>query len=378
MGRDISARGPTIGLFLPSLDGGGAERVFVQLANEFAALGLRAHLLLAAARGPYLKEVAESVRIVDLDARGVLGSLPKLVKYLRAERPDVVLSALDHANIVAVLACRIAMTGTRCVISMRSVPSAVYAEDDSWRKWLLPALMRRSYGRADRIIANSRVAAADLIDNFRVASEKLSVIYNPLDLPLIERLSRLPITDPWLSLNSSPLILAVGSLSVLKDFPTLIRAFAIVRSTRVCRLAILGEGPDRADLERLAAELGLQKDVYFPGFVANPFAWMRAAGVLVSSSLTEGCPNALMQGLACGTAIVSTDAVGGCSEILERGRWGRLVPVGDFESMGASILATMNRVDRVDVSKRAADFAIAEIAAAYLRQLLPGLALPRA
>lgn len=376
MDKIIPERAPTIFLFLPSLDGGGAERVFVQLANEFAALGLRVHLLLAAARGPYLNEVAQRVRVTDLGARGVLRALPQLVRLLRSERPQAVLSALDHSNVVAILACWIAGTDTRCVISMRSVPSAVYREDRFPRNWVLPMLMRRCYRRADRIIANSQSVASDLTQHFRVPAQKLCVIYNPLDLQLIERKSRERVASPWLQRGSSPLILGVGSLAPLKDFPTLIRAFAIVRTARECRLAILGEGPDRRDLERLAASLGLQKDVHFPGFVDNPFAWMRLAQVVVGSSLTEGCPNALMQALAVGTAVVSTDCAGGCSEILEGGRWGRLVPIRDAQAMAAAILATMDGAQHADVSRRAADFAIADIARSYLRELLTDSALP--
>jgi glycosyltransferase involved in cell wall biosynthesis len=372
MGNPIPA--PKICLFLPSLDGGGAERVFVQLANEFAALGLRVHLVLAAARGPYLEDVAEGVRIVDLAAGGVMRSLPKLVSHLRSERPNALLSALDHANIIALLACRMSRTGTRCVISMRSVPSAVYREERFARRWLAPMLMRRFYRLADRIIANSHAVASDLIGNFCVPAEKVSVIYNPLDLDSISRLSREAVESPWLSLNSSPLILAVGRLDVLKDFPTLIRAFSIVRSNRPCRLAILGEGAGRRDLEDLVDQLQLRKDVYLPGFIDNPFAWMRAANVVVSSSLTEGCPNAVMQALACGTAVVSTDSVGGCSEILEGGRWGRLVPVKDSQAMANSILAAIDGVQRVDVRARAADFALNGVARSYLQQLIPAAA----
>jgi len=238
-------------------------------------------------------------------------------------------------------------------------------------------LMRRCYRRADRIIANSQSVASDLIQHFRVPAQNLCVIYNPLDLQLIERKSRERVASPWLQRGSSPLILGVGSLAPLKDFPTLIRAFAIVRTARECRLAILGEGPDRRDLERLAASLGLQKDdVHFPGFVDNPFAWMRLAQVVVGSSLTEGCPNALMQALAVGTAVVSTDCAGGCSEILEGGRWGRLVPIRDAQAMAAAILATMDGAQHADVRRRAADFAIADIARSYLRELLTDSALP--
>jgi len=236
--------------------------------------------------------------------------------------------------------------------------------------------MRRFYRYADAVIANSQAVASDLIDHFRVPETKLRLIYNPLDLAQIERLSCEKIDDSWLIAGSSPLILGVGSLAVLKDFPTLIRAFSLLRSRCACRLAILGEGPDRADLEKLAAELDLQGDLHLPGFVENPFAWMRAARVVVSSSLTEGCPNALMQALACGTAVVGTDCVGGSSEILEGGRWGCLVPVGNPQALADSIQATMDLKNPPEVKKRAADFRIEEIARAYLRQLLPNSVLP--
>ena len=362
---------PTISLFLPSLDGGGAERVFVQLANEFSALGLSVDMVLAAARGPYLAEVAPGVRIVDLQAPGVLRSLPKLARYLREQRPEALLSALDHANITAIAACKIANTGIRCAISMRSVPSAVYGEEKrALRRWLMPRLMRASYRLADRVIANSQSVAADLLQKIRVPAGKLRVIYNPLDLDSIRRLGGQAIDNEWLKQRDAPLLLAVGRLDVLKDFPTLIRAFAIVRSRCDCRLAILGEGPDRQLLEKLVAELHLSKDVHFTGFINNPFAWMRRADLIVCSSLTEGCPNALMQALACGTAIVSTDCVGGCSEILEGGKWGRLVPIGDVQALADSILATLRGGERPDGRRRAADFAIREIALAYLRQLI--------
>lgn len=369
-------RAPTICLFLPSLDGGGAERVFVQLANEFAKLGVDVRLLLAAARGPYLSEVGGQVQIKELGGAGVLRSLPLLMKYLKADPPDVLLSALDHSNIVAILACSMTRLGIRCVISMRSVPSVVYREESFVRKCLLPPIMRRSYPRADRVVANSQAVARDLIEKFRVPPGKVSVIHNPLDLGLIERLS---LEEPSYDLGaetSLPLILGVGSLTALKDFPTLIRAFAIVRSNRECRLAILGEGPNLRELQDLVAELHLQKEVLLPGFVNNPFAWMRRAKVLVTSSLTEGCPNALMQALACGTAVVSTDCAGGCSEILEGGRWGRMVPVGDFQAMAAAILATMDCQHPADVRKRASDFAIRAIARKYLQEILPHPAQP--
>ncbi len=345
--------------------------MFVQLANEFFALGYRVDFALASARGAYLEEISAGVRIIDFGASGVLRSLPKLARYLRSERPDVLLSGLDHANIVAVAARFVSGHASRCVISMRSVPTAVYREDGTIHGWIAPQLMRATYRFADRIIANSEFVASDLSKFLPIPRSKLQVIYNPLDLDSIERASRVAVGHPWCAAGAPPIVLGVGSLAVLKDFPTLIRAFSIVRSKRDCRLVILGEGLDRAKLEMLIDQLGLQRDVYLPGFVSNPFAWMQHAAVFVSSSLTEGCPNALMQALACGTPALSTDCPGGSAEILEDGRWGRLVPVGEPEAMAAAILTTLASTTRPNVRKRANDFALNKIAQEYLRILLP-------
>ena len=176
----------------------------------------------------------------------------------------------------------------------------------------------------------------------------------------------------WAAPGAAPLIIGVGSLIGLKDFPTLIRAFAQLRSQRECHLVILGEGLDRPRLERLVRELRLETDVTLPGFVRNPFAWMSRAAVFVSSSVTEGCPNALMQALACGAPVVSTDCPGGSGEILEGGRWGQLVPVGDAGTMAAAIAGVLDASAQPDVRRRAAAFTLRSVALQYLQVLLPG------
>jgi hypothetical protein len=166
---------PTITLFLPSLEGGGAQRVFVELANEFVALGLCVNLALASAHGPYLEEISAGVRVIDFGASGVLQSLPKLARHLRTERPDVMLSGLDHANIIAMLARVAARNGTRCVISMRSVPTAVYRESRSVRGWLLLQLIKVAYPFADAIVANSEAVASDLSQLLRITRSRLHI-----------------------------------------------------------------------------------------------------------------------------------------------------------------------------------------------------------
>ena len=361
-----------VALFLPSLEGGGAEHVFVELANQFTVQGLTVDLVLASARGPYLGDVSSDVRIVDLEVSRVLSTLPGLVRYLRRERPAALLSALDHTNVVAIMACRLAWSGTRCVISTRSVPSEVYRRAETSGSQFLLRLMKAVYPFADAIVANSQAVAFDLSRLLRIPVDEIGVIHNPLNLARIERESRGPVTHDWLVADAAPIILAVGSLTPLKDYATLIRAFAIVRSRRDCRLAILGDGPERDKLAAVARQAGVAEHVLMPGFVPNPYVWMQRAAVFVSSSLTEGCPNALMQALALGAPIVSTDCVGGSAEILDGGRWGKLVPVGLPGAMAVAIGESLDAGAQPESCRRAADFSHDRIARRFLEVLLPG------
>lgn len=369
MRRSSSPTVPRVALFLPSLEGGGTERVFVELANEFAAHGARVDFALASARGPYLDEVSAGVRVIDFRARGVLHALPRLAHYLRSEHPRSMLSGLNHANVAAVLARRLSMTETRCVVSVRSLPTVVHREAGSKDSWALLQVMRLIYPLADAIVANSAAVAEDVSGLLRSRSPAPQVVYNPLNLPRIEALSRAEVDSSWA--EGAPMVLGVGSLTVLKDFETLVRAFARVRAQRDCRLVILGEGPERPRLASLIRELGLERDAHLPGFVNNPFSWMRRAAVFVSSSLTEGCPNALMQALACGARVVGTDCAGGSAEILQQGAWGRLTPVGDPRAMAETILAAMDDTNAADSRRRAGDFAHDRIARRYLEILVP-------
>lgn len=365
-----------VALFLPSLDGGGAERVFVGLANDFAARGLRVDLVLGMAQGDYLVEVSQNVKIVDLASARLLRALPKLAGYLRRERPDAILSGLDHANVVAIIARRLSGGASRCVISARSMPSEMYKNAASARTRMLFRFAQAAYGNADCVIANSQAVARDVMLHVGVPPEKLKVIYNPINLDWVEAMSREPLEHEWFKVGAPPVVLSAGRLSAEKDFGTMIRAFAQVRRRQVCRLAILGDGPERAKLAALAREEGVTEDMIMPGFVANPIAWMRRARVFASSSLTEGFPNVVMQALALGMPIVSTRSIGGTAELLGNGRWGRLVAVGEPGPMAQAIEESLDAGPSPEVRRRAQDFAHGPIASQYLEVLLSGRNLP--
>jgi glycosyltransferase involved in cell wall biosynthesis len=360
-----------IALFLPTLDGGGAERAFVELANQFASLGARVDLVLAHCQGPYVGEIHDSVRVIDFHTTRKIPALLLLVRYLVKERPDVLLSGLDVANAGAVIASFLAGARKRCVLSQRAVLRESWLQErpDLYPFWL--PVFRFTYRRAGLIIANSHAVRSELIENLGISPSRCVVIHNPVDVHRVERLAREEVDHPWVAGDAPPLLISAGSLTVRKGMDTLLRAFAIVRTAHECNLLILGEGPERGRLEGLIREFGLEDHVQMPGFDPNPFRWMARARVLLSSSLAEGCPNVIQQALVCGTPVVATDCPGGTSEILEGGTWGRLVPVRDPQAMADAIVASLKEPCPPDGRIRAADFDPRSTAERYLSYLLP-------
>jgi len=225
-----------IALFVPSLRGGGAERVMVNLARGFAERGLKVDLVLAKGEGPYLSQVPPRVRVVDLHASRVLASLPGLVRYLQYERPYALLSTLDHANIVALLARKFAAVPCRLVVRVAANLSQSSNNAPTVRGRLMPRLIRMFYPWADAVVAVSHGVAEDLVRTTGLSLERIKVIYNPVVTPELLKKARGPLEHPWFAPGQPPVILSVGRLTKAKDYATLIRAFARVRAERPARL----------------------------------------------------------------------------------------------------------------------------------------------
>jgi glycosyltransferase involved in cell wall biosynthesis len=363
-----------IAIFVPTLLGGGAERVMMTLANEFAARGFAVDLVLAVAEGPYLSQLSDSVRIVDLKAGRVIMALWPLLRYLRSQRPVAMLSAMTHSNVVAILARELACVPTRLVVSERSTITVDSCMAHGVVARLLYALVPLLYPRADGIVAVSQASANDLVGFAGLAAASVEAIFNPFDLQRIKILAAAPLTHHWFAAGQPPVVLAIGRLTEQKDFSNLIRAFARLRKSRPSRLIILGEGELRSELEAQGVACGLTiDDIQMPGFLANPFAYLAHCGVFVLSSRWEGLPGVLIEAMACGSPVVATDCPSGPHEILEGGRWGSLVPVGDEDALVKAIdtaLATP-RAQLPDVRKRAAYFELERAVASYLAVLLP-------
>ena len=345
-----------LSIFLPSLMGGGAERVMVVLANEFIARGFSVDLVLAKAVGPYLADLHPAVQIIDLDAKRLILSIGPLIKYIRRERPRVMLSALVSANIIAVISRALSRWRFRLVISERAVSSVALRDNPLFRAKLMPFLMRLTYFRADKIIAVASGVENDLVENFKLSRDKISVIYNPVVTSRLIELSREEVNHEWFDNEHVPVIISAGRLTSQKNFNLLIRSFALLSETQNARLVILGSGELLNDLQQLAVDLKVIDKILFAGFVDNPFSWFRKASLFVLSSDYEGLPGALIQAMACGTPVVSTDCPSGPREILENGRWGRLVPVGDVSALSKAMCNTLLQKNNPLVTTRAQFF----------------------
>ncbi|HJR16061.1 MAG TPA: glycosyltransferase [Gemmatimonadales bacterium] len=326
-----------IAFFLPSLNGGGAERVILNLAEGITQRGLPVDLVLSAAEGALLDQLPASVRLVDLHARRVLRSLGPLAGYLRKERPRALISSMNYANLVAIWASRLAGGTTPVIATVHTTLSESSRQQQrriAGQIW--PYLLRIFYPWASSVVAVSRGAADDLAQSSGLARDRVEVVYNPVITDATLAAARQAPDHPWFAPGQPPVILGVGRLTRQKDFPTLIKAFAEVRRAHPTRLIIIGEGEDRNQLTALAAELGVSQDVALPGF-RNALAYMAGSALFVLSSAWEGLPTVLIEALAAGARVVSTDCPSGPREILQEGRLGELVPVGDVAGLAAAM-----------------------------------------
>ncbi len=355
-----------IALFLVHLRAGGAERVMVTLANSFATRGHAVQVVLSEAEGELLKELNPTIPVVDLGARRMLRALPRLARYLRMERPDALLATLSQPNLVAILARRWARVPTRVIVREASTPTQEYRRAVLLKDRLVPWFIATLYRDADAVIAVSK-GVAHALAQLGVPSPQ--VIYNPVITPHLLSACEESLNHPWFQLGEPPVVLAVGRLGPEKDYPTLIKAFAQVVQMRPARLVILGEGEQRPALEALARTLGIADQVAMPGFVPNPFPYMRRASVYVLCSIYEGLPNALIQAMACGCPVVSTDCPSGPREILDGGRYGHLVPVGDSQALAEAILEVLSGVHKPVPSEWLQQFTEERVVEQYLHLL---------
>lgn len=368
-----------IGLVIPSLGGGGAERVAICLADQLIQRGCRLDFVLGKPVVKYPDSLPKGLRLFytavpgggralsrDCRRRGVtsrgiwpdVGSVWRdvaalralgtrlrfkhvvfshlVATYLRRQRPQVLLSSLAPANIVAVSAASLVPRSPPVIISVHNNFGKDYSEYEQRAAVAL-------YPRAAMAVAVSHGVREELGESVNIAAERARTIYNPVPAARVRQLASQDVSHPWFQPNEPDVILSVGREAPQKDYATLVRAFALVRRERPARLVIMGKLSKacRARLQAQAAACGAQQDLNFLGFDENPYRYMARAKVFALASFWEGLPTVLVEALACGTPIVSTDTRFGPREILADGRWGRLTAVGDSESLAQALLATL-------------------------------------
>jgi glycosyltransferase involved in cell wall biosynthesis len=366
---DASAPPPDVALVLPTLYSGGAERVHLNLAAYFVDRGLRVDLVVGKYFGSLKDKVPLGVRVISLDARRVLLSLPQYLRYLAAARPPVVLSSVENISIVACLGKLVSLHRHRLVVrldnSLKRAGSLLFQP----RRWGWVAAVVSTFWKADALIAVSRGLQRQLERLPTLSRTRTACIYNPIiDPGFADRLAA-PLNLPPAVRTDLPWVVAAGRLNPQKDYPTLLRAFAGVTRQSPSQLLILGEGDERAALEVLALSLGIRNDVHFLGYIENPLPIMRHAQVFALTSTEEGFGNVLVEALAAGAAVVATDCPHGPREILRDEEFGRLVDVGDVAALTAMMSAQM-RTGRRPIPEALAlhleDFSVQHIGERYI------------
>lgn len=339
----------------------------VNLAREWLDQGIKVEFVLCQARGQLLEHVPDRATIVDLETPRFRGVFRPLARYLRKSAPDALLAAMWPLTVIAPLAAKWANFKGSVVISEHSILSRAYVHRGALHRFFMRTSMWTAYRWASYRVAVSAGVADDLANLSGLKREAFSVVHNPAATGQSYDAVSPP---PELGKRLKPVILAVGTLKPVKRFDLLISAFARVKRNLDASLCILGEGSEREALEQQVVDLGLQQHVILPGFVAETGPWYANADLFVLCSDYEGFANVIVEALEHGVPVVSTDCPSGPSEILENGRYGRLVPVGDAKALADAICeALAESPDRNALKARAQDFSSGRIANQYLSLL---------
>jgi len=364
-----------LAVFAPAFGHGGVERMLVNLCGALSRRGVAIDLIVGRRESPYLADLPGEVRVLESGCASNLCFLRWVLDYLRDHGPVVLLSAKEPASRPLFwfglfwFARRRALP-VRVAFRCATTVSRQLEGRNLIKRWTFTRLVRALYVRADHVIAVSRGVAEDLAGITGLPRDRIAVAPNPVIGPHLSELAAADAPHEWLRSKTCPVVLGVGRLARAKDYGTLLRAFARVRVDRPCRLLVLGEGRQRARLEDQARRLGIAEDVSFPGFCANPYQYMARADLFVHPSRREGFANVLVEALSLGTPVVATDCPSGPSEILDGGRHGALVPVGDVAAMAAAMAATLDRRPDADALREAVAAYTVENSAERYAQIL--------
>ena len=354
-----------IALHFPKLSSGGVEKIQIILAKEFLSRNIAVDFVLCKAQGEYLSQVPEKVNIIDFKVNHTRNSLFPLINYLKKHQPDYLISSLGPQNVIAIIACKLAKTKTKVYVTQHNALSQQAKQKATIQQRLIPLCYKLILPYADGVISVSKGIAEDIAKNVGYPLSKIHVIYNPAYVEKKEYIENRIIDE---LIKDKKYIISIGRLVHQKAFDDLINAFK-----KVCinepemHLVILGNGPLETELKLQVQKLDLQNVVHFLGFVENPNDYLAKASLFVLASRYEGFGNVIVEALSEGIPVVCTDCEYGPDEILEDGKYGTLVPVGDIDALADGIFHALNsQHDPKFLIERAKVFSPSSVADEYL------------
>ena len=332
-----------VGIILPSLQGGGAERVIVNIANGLINLDCDVDLVLVNAKGPFLKYVDSRIKIINLNSPRLLYAIPKIIGYIRKNKANAILSVMNYVNLVVILCKILSFANVRLIASLHNNTSVALAALPGYKSTLMKMLMKALYPSANGVISVSTGVNDDFLKIIDFQKDKTRVIYNPIITDELIKKGDEALSHRWfVPLRHDPVVVSVGRLTEQKNFINAINAIHLVNQSKKINYIILGEGEDRQKLENSISALKLTDRIELPGFVDNPYKYIKNCDVFLLSSKWEGLPTVLIEALAMDVKIVSTNCPSGPFEILEGGKLGKLVEVNNCKELADSIIDSLN------------------------------------
>ena len=343
--------------FIPTLESGGAEKVTSILCNQFISNGYEVELVLIKKVGPYLNHLHSNIKIVNLNKNRSLFCIFKFYKYIKQSKPDIIISALDNANIISAIVKKFFFPKIKLIITCHSTISKEFKYSDNYKAYFLKKLMKYTFCYAEKIIAVSNGVALDLKNILKIDSEKIKIIYNPVYSEDILELGKLENNFKWFH-KEYKIFISIGRLTDVKNYELLIDSFNIVKDKINSKLIIIGEGPLRFELQNQIESLNLHDFVFLAGYLDNPYNWLSNSDVFVVSSKWEGLSCALIEAMSFNLNIVSSNCYSGPIEILENGKWGLIANQNNKEDLSNLMLKSILSPKLDHNKKRAKIFSI--------------------
>tara|TARA_B100002052_G_C15881693_1_gene599599 strand:+ start:292 stop:1404 length:1113 start_codon:yes stop_codon:yes gene_type:complete len=340
-------RNNNVAIFSADMGRGGTQRVLATLSN-YISKEREVDLLLLNKEGHYLREIDKNVNLIDLDSSRSIFSFFKLLKYFNRREPDLFIASMEHLHFISAIAILLSKSKVKAIYRLPSNPSYIYTEREHptlYKKIqykVLKISLKFIYNLnfVEAIIVPSEKVKEDFLLHFSLKhSNKLRVVANPIDTIQLDKVE--PTKEVFFT-NDYPIVLSMQRFEMEKDNFTVLRSIKETLKTRNVNFLLLGEGSQEKELKNLVQDLGLENNVLLPGFYADPFPILKKADVFVLSSFAEGMPNSLLQALYFNLPVIATDCNFGPSEILEDGKWGALVEIGDYSSMSEEIIKALD------------------------------------